>query len=167
MPLIINRIITNDWLKSKKRCVFFFKSFIVKDLRAKYLVSGSAFSILIKAVGFGGKDEIVCVQAVDFVSPESKFCPAPAEVNIGMMADFLGQCADFIDEIEGKFEIFKFECFFELMLIDYLPACGKLRGKSGKVGAFQRFDTTLTWNAFAVYQITIIFLRHKSLIILL
>jgi len=42
-PLIIKRIITNEWLKSKKRCMFFFNSFTVKELLIKYSVAGVLF----------------------------------------------------------------------------------------------------------------------------
>lgn len=95
-----------------------------------------------------GEDEVVFVEAVDFVRPDGDFGLSPAEGDIGMVADFLRQGADFAHKIEGLREVFEFEGFFKVVLIDDLPAGGKQRRKSRKSVAFERRNAALTGDTF-------------------
>ena len=63
----------------------------------------------VKLFGFGGEDEIVIMQAVDFVREHFNFNLTPRKTDIRMMAEIFCQLANLINKSKGGYEIFKLE----------------------------------------------------------
>ena len=55
----------------------------------------------LKSVNLSSQYEVALGKTVDFVSPDSDYYLAPAQIDIRMMPLFLGQMAHLIHEIQG------------------------------------------------------------------
>ena len=70
---------------------------------------------------FRSQDEIIFSQAIDAVGEDFHADFAPGEIDVGMVADFLSDGADFVREVEGTNEVFELEELFEVVIIHDLP----------------------------------------------
>ena len=73
-------------------------------------------------VDFGREDEIAFGQAVDLMGMDGDGHAPPGQFDIGMMALFLGQRADLVDERQRLDEIFELPDAAEMMFFDNVPA---------------------------------------------
>ena len=74
-------------------------------------------------VRLGGHIEIALCEPIDFVRPEFDLALAPSQIQIWMMAFFLGNGADFIHEGQRLGEVFEgIEAFKVAVFVEYPPA---------------------------------------------
>jgi len=100
----------------------------------------------IQTVDLRRHDEITFGQAVDLVGPDGDFGFSPLQQDIRMMALFLGDSADAVDEVESIFEIGEAEGAGDVVLVDHVPI-RELMAEGVKLLAFEGRDASLAGDA--------------------
>src|SRR5579863_3941686 len=73
----------------------------------------------------------------------------PGQRQVGMVALFLGQLTDTINELERLSEVGKEKALGDMVLCDQLPI-GKVIGKRAQLGSVKRGDSASAWHAVPV-----------------
>src|SRR5437867_362439 len=106
------------------------------------------------------QDEIAFAQAVDFVRPDRDLHSAPGKTDVRMMTLLFRQLADSVGEGECVAKIFERKVFFQMMLVDDLPAISEFPSQ-----VVQRLSLQWRHAAFARDAISFGQLAHDALII--
>lgn len=106
-------------------------------------------------VDFCREDEVALGQSVDFVSPDGHPHFAPSQVDIRVVALFLGEATDEIGELECSDEILKCKFLVEVVTADDAPFRGDLRLKSPQRSALQRRYAAATRHAMFLGQVNL------------
>lgn len=103
--------------------------------------------LVFKSVNFCCEDEIAFSESVDFVCPNVHSHFAPREVDVRVMALFLGEATDSIGEGERGDKVIKDKFLLEMMTANSAPFCADLCLKFSQYCSLQRWHAASAGNA--------------------